>query len=221
MTNEELLTKIEEVKDLPTMTPWAKGFCESISDQIGRGRVLSKKQRATIFRIFVDNNEEAVLRHHSWKSDYNEKWLQPAQILANYYSKQGAGYYGAVCASILNNQVPDRTRFLRMANNKYAKKVLVEAAKTPRFNTDSIVIPNSKFSIRNTSCGMVGADGTTPRYVSVLERQNFVEKGGIIIEIDKYILSAAAGAKRYKILPFGSTKMYWVEERFLKNKKKT
>jgi len=220
VTNEQILTKIVEIKDLPTMTDWARGFCESIDTQIGRGRVLSEKQKAAIFRIFAENNEEAVLKHISWESDYDEKWKEQAQILANYYSKQGAGYYGAVCASILSNQVPDRTRFLRMVNNKYAKKVLVEATKTPRFNTDSVVIPNSKFSIRSGGRGMMDS-GTSRIYVTILERQNFVEKGGIIIEIDKYILSAAAGAKRYKILPFGSTKMYWVEERFLKNKKKT
>ena len=57
-------------------------------------------------------------------------------------------------------------------------------------------------------------------YVSGNEKRNFRVRGGIIIDVDDKIHSAAKGAKRYLVLPFGSAETYWVEERFLKKKPK-
>ena len=57
-------------------------------------------------------------------------------------------------------------------------------------------------------------------HVSGNEKRNFKARGGIIIDVDDKIHSAAKGAKRYLVLPFGSTETYWVEERFLKKKAK-
>jgi hypothetical protein len=57
-------------------------------------------------------------------------------------------------------------------------------------------------------------------YVSAEERNNFRQRGGVIIGIDDKIVSAAKGSKRYIVLPFGSIKTYYVEERFLKIKPK-
>ena len=52
------------------------------------------------------------------------------------------------------------------------------------------------------------------------EKRNFKARGGVIIGIDDKIVSAAKGSKRYIVLPFGSMKTYFVEERYLKIKPK-
>ncbi len=57
-------------------------------------------------------------------------------------------------------------------------------------------------------------------FVSGEVKSNFKARGGIIITTDDKIHSAAKGAKRYLVLPFGSAETYWVEERFLKKKSK-
>jgi hypothetical protein len=51
-------------------------------------------------------------------------------------------------------------------------------------------------------------------------RESFKRRGGIILGVDNKIKSAARGAKRYLVLPFGSAETYWCEERYLKIKPK-
>ena len=65
---------------------------------------------------------------------------------------------------------------------------------------------------------MASRDGKS--WVTSEEKTNFKSRGGIIIGIDDKIVSAAKGAKRYLVLPFGSVETYWVEERYLKKKPK-
>jgi hypothetical protein len=50
---------------------------------------------------------------------------------------------------------------------------------------------------------------------------NFKKRGAFVIGIMPEILSAAKGAKRYKLLPIGETTPIIVEERFLKAGKKS
>ena len=101
-----------------------------------------------------------------------------------------------------------------MRNNKYAKKVLAELERKPRFGPDDHIIPNSKFltGYSFNSSMMQPANGET--FVQVEEKYNFKQRGGVIIGMDDKIVSAAKGSKRYIVLPFGSIKTYFVEERF-------
>ena len=106
-----------------------------------------------------------------------------------------------------------------MINNKYAKKVVIELDRTPRFTIEDQIIPNSKFAVGygHNSCMMETGEA---KLASMKEQQGFLKRGGIIIEVGNTIKSAAKGSKRYKVLPFGSVKTYWCEERFLKKKPK-
>ena len=145
---------------------------------------------------------------------------QEANQLATYYKHQAGGYFGDLVKIILADEVPARGKYLKMRNNKFAKKVLAEIQRKPRFSTDDHIIPNSKFidgySWQNAM--MASRDGTS--WVTSEEKTNFKSRGGIIIGIDDKICSAAKGAKRYLVLPFGSAETYWVEERYLKKKPK-
>ena len=46
-----------------------------------------------------------------------------------------------------------------------------------------------------------------------------MSRGAFIIESTELIVSAAAGAKTYKILPIGATMPFIVEERYIKIKR--
>jgi hypothetical protein len=143
-----------------------------------------------------------------------------AKQIATYYKSQAAGYYGDLVKVILADEVPPRGKYLKMRNNKYAKKVLAEIERKPRFSTEDHIIPNSKFQDGYSFNAAMMSCRNNTGHVSGNEKRNFKARGGIIIDVDDKIHSAAKGAKRYLVLPFGSAETYWVEERFLKKKAK-
>ena len=220
LTDQQIFDRLGAIKGLPTCSQWAEGFADSIRDQIKRGRTLSERQKATCHKILKENSKEAQAQLANWASEYKMHHKQEANQLATYYKHQSGGYFGDLVKTILADEVPARGKYLKMRNNKFAKKVLAEIQRKPRFSTDDHIIPNSKFidgySWQNAM--MASRDGTS--WVTSQEKTNFKSRGGIIIGIDDKIVSAAKGAKRYLVLPFGSVETYWVEERYLKKKPK-
>ena len=220
LTNQQIFDRLGAIKGLPTCSQWAEGFAESIRDQISKGRTLSRAQRAACRKILKENSKEAQAQLANWASEYKMHHKREANQLAIYYKHQSGGYFGDLVKTILADEVPVRRKYLKMRNNKFAKKVLAEIERKPRFSTDDHIIPNSKFmdgySWQNAM--MASRDGKS--WVTSEEKINFKSRGGIIIDVDDKICSAAKGAKRYLVLPFGSAETYWVEERFLKKKPK-
>ena len=217
LTDKQIYDRLGKIKGLPTCSQWAEGFAESIRQQMDKGRTLSDRQKVVCLKILKENNKEAQKSLANWESEYNMHHKKKANQLALYYKSQTPSYYGDVVKDILEGKVPIRGKYLKMRNNKYAKKVLAELERAPRFGSDDHIIPNSKFlngySFNHSM--MMARDG---RYVAPDERTNFKKRGGIVLGVDDKILSAAKGSKRYLVLPFGSANTYWVEERFLKLK---
>lgn len=218
-TDKQLCDRLAKIGDLPTCTNWSRGFADSIREQIKKGYTLSDKQRATCFKILQENSPQEIEKAERWAEDYNTIHKSQAFIVATYYRQQTAGYYGDVAISILAGRVPLRHKFLKMMNNKYAKKVLAELERKPRFTIDDHIIPNSKFLTGYSFSGamMSTSSGQLADYTS---RTQFDIRGGIILGYDNKIHSAAKGSKRVHVLPFGSTKTYYCEERYLKLKPK-
>ena len=220
LTDQQIFDRLGAIKGLPTCTQWADGFADSIRDQIKRGRTLSDRQKATCHKILKENSKEANRELANWESEYKMHHKKKAKQIATYYSAQSGGYFRDLVKTILADEVPPRGKYLKMRNNKYAKKVLAEIERKPRFSTEDHIEPNSKFqtgySFKHPM--MSGRNGDS--YVTGDEKSNFKARGGIIIDVDDKIHSAAKGAKRYLVLPFGSANTYWVEERFLKKKAK-
>ena len=219
LTDQQIFDRLGAIKGLPTCTQWADGFADSIRDQIKRGRTLSERQKATCRKILKENSKEANQELANWETEYNTHHKKKAKQIATYYSVQSGGYFRGLVRIILADEVPPRGKYLKMRNNKYAKKVLAEIEREPRFSTEDHIIPNSKF-MNGHSFNHAMMSGRNGSYVSVDEKANFKSRGGIIIDVDEKIFSAAKGAKRYLVLPFGSAETYWVEERFLKKKAK-
>jgi hypothetical protein len=220
LTDQQIFDRLGAIKGLPTCSQWAEGFADSIREQIGKGWTLTPAQKKACNKIFKDNSEEAQAQLANWESEYEKHHKQEAIKLATYYKHQSGGYFGDLVMVILADKVPNRRGYLKMRNNKYAKKVLVEIERKPRFSTDDHIIPNSKFQdgYSFSASMMMTRDGRS--WVTSEEKANFKNRGGIIIGIDDKICSAAKGAKRYLVLPFGSIETYWVEERYLKKKPK-
>ncbi len=211
-----LETKIAETLTRSVCGGWDRGFLESIIDQIAKGRSLSVKQKQTLGKVLARNDQEAQVAHDSWESDYLDTYQQDAMVLAFYHSRQP--YYRAMASDILRGQIPQRYKFLKMYNNKYSKKVLSAHQADPKFHTSQHVRPRStmslykdvEMSIENASYEL--RSGAVSR---------FKKHGGFVLEVCPEVYSHAKGAKRYKILPIGATIPLIIEERHLKQSRKS
>ena len=125
-------------------------------------------------------------------------------MLAHYYRR--SGYYVQLCDDILDGKVPRQSSYLKMSHNKYAKKILAEMERKPRFEMDEAVVPK-----KNADIGGMLANHQTYRL--------FWGRGGVIVGFDSLIFSSAK--ERSVMLCFLSVRhKLTVEERHLKRKPK-
>lgn len=206
---ENLENKITDALSRPVCTGWDRGFLESIYEQISKGRALSPAQTQTLGKVIARNTAEDQKSHEKWAEDYAIGFKSQALILANYHVLQP--YYKAMAKDILSGEVPQRMSFMRMYNNKYSKKVLVEQAKAPKYVKGAHVVPRKNFNAFKNVEAIVT---TWTVQNAVIDR--FKKSGGFILSIETDIRSSARGAKRYKILAIGATSPIIVEERFIK-----
>ena len=202
--------EIEITLRRPVCTGWDRGFLESILGQIERGRTLSEKQMETVLKVIDRNGETAQAIHDEWEQVYDDEHKEDGLILATYY--QNTGYFSELTRDILAGRTPDMRAYVKMSGNKYAQKVLEEARTTPRFTNGTYLLHRATFDTYKHA--KFDGDMTWAQQNKIVT--SFTEKGGFVVGVEKYIYSAAKGAKRYKILPIGETITFTVEERFLK-----
>ena len=203
---EKIIARLERIQT-KNITDWEKGFMESLLQQVNKGYKLSQKQLEILSKTENKHSDEAVAKRNAWHSQWDDKKREIAVICAHYY--QNAGYYTGLAKDILNNEkfIPTEKQFKSMCQNKYAQKVIDATFEKPKYEVGSMV------SIRKTC----GADAYTSRY----PLRQMIETPVIIVGVgDKPVLSASKGAKVYQILPIGSAKAYYIEERHLKRFKK-
>ena len=193
---------------------WDRGFLESILEQLEKGRDLSIKQKQILGKVLARNTVEDQHKHENWESVYENSYKDAANCLARYHINQP--YYREMARDIIAGRTPERSRFLRMHDNKYSKRVLREFERAPRYEIGTYLVPRASFSTYK-SVEFVG-DLVWAHQNSIL--QNFKKRGAFVIAVMDDIRSAAKGAKRYKLLPIGETMPIIVEERYLKLGKK-
>lgn len=210
--------EIQAIKDslsLSVCNGWDRGFLESILEQIQKNRKLSEKQLKTLWKVLERNSPEAQKEHEMWAETYFAEHQSEARVLAKYYKT--TGYFKSMTSIIMAGGVPERKSFLKMKGNKYATKVLSTHHSEPKYNTGDYVFPRASFTHSRAlfdETARRGSWGIIDKAVG-----NFKDRGAIIIAVDDLIVSAANGAKTYKILPIGATIPFIVEERFIKIKR--
>ena len=190
---EALVSDIEDVMARVEPESWSADFMASIRDQtknVGTG--LSPRQQELFDKIKAENTPEMVDRRGRWAQEYRTHHLEAATVLANYYLQ--TGYWTHMANSIIDddNYVPPMDKFQKMSQNKFAAKVLDAWHADPKYPVGTSVI------------GRGGANA-----VSLI-------RGGMVLSTTEPIVSAAAGCKRYKVLPYDSTVPVMVEERDVK-----
>ena len=216
MTPEEIKTALTAAKKSPVATEWVKGFSTSIIEQLNKGRKLSEKQMFHVNKIIAENTGEALAEAERWESTYREKYETDAKYLCSYYA--GTSYFRGVVQAVTQGTVPPRRAFLKMYGNKYAKKILAERDKQPRFDSRTHVVGNSKF--RSDKFVWDSFSSQTDWRNRQEATSLFQKHGGFIVGVEKHVVSAAKGNKIYKILPVAGKMIVAVEERFLKKAKR-
>jgi hypothetical protein len=202
--------QIEKALSRSVCGGWDRSFLESILEQLSKGRDLSLKQKQTLGKVLARNSEEAEALHAGWAFTYEQQYQADAIILAKYHTRQP--YYRPMAQDILAGRVPPRTKFLKMYDNKYSKKILSQYKQAPIYDKGDYLKPRTSFDSYKHAEFETDLLWANQNKTIV----NFKRRGGFVIEVCKEIYSAAKGAKRYKLLPIGETMPIIVEERFLK-----
>lgn len=136
----------------------------------------------------------------------SEEYTTKLDIVCGYYSRTG-GYYRKLINQHRDGEMLTKMQYEKIVDNKYARKVITAIEADPKFIKGSLV------DFRASHEETYNADGT--RIV-----RKSAPLGLLILANDAPIVSACIGAKRYKVVPIGHNEPFYVEERWLKKRKK-
>jgi len=157
-----------------------------------------------IDNILERNDDGAVSQWISFLE--TDEYKENMQTACDYYEVQG-GYFRATRQKYAKSGIVSSYEYDRLTKNKYASKVIAAKNAEPTFGVGSLVDFRSKHE------ETVNSDGTGRCYKRSIN-------GVLILSNTETIVSACVGAKRYKAVCVGDTKTFYVEERYLKKKKK-
>jgi len=200
---QEILSRIQATRVRGILSDWEKDFLDSIIEQIEKKGRLSPKQVQVFERVEKSTSPEAQAKAANWRDSFDEEKSKKTKAAASYYANGGV-YYRNLCERILSEPdfVPSEKQYRKMVENKYMAKVFAAMTNVPMYPVGSVV------QLRATC---------TDYYV----RQALAnEKPAVVISTDEPVISAAKGAKRYKLLPIGSASIVVAEERWIKKAKK-
>jgi len=199
---QESLARLNAVCERTEEKSWDRGFINSLQSQVMTGRELSARQLEILGQIEERNNDAAIRERATWGSMYDEIGARGASrrdcamIAAHYY--QQAGYFQALVTNILTDPsfVPSQREYNKITGNKYAQKVISASLDAPKYAAGSLVM-------------MRPAAPTVARRAAA-------NRPCVVITTTEPIVSAAKGAKMYKVLPMGAVETMLVEERHIK-----
>ena len=189
---DAIVADIEDVMSRVEPDGWAADFLASIRDQTKRvGARLSPRQQEIFDKIKAENTLECVSRRGRWAQEYRTEHAETAAVLANYYLH--SGYWLDLARNIIeqDDYVPPMDKFEKMRGNKFAAKVLDAWKADPKYPVGTSVIGRARIGL-------------------------LLNKGGMVLSTTEPIVNAAAGCKRYKVLPYNSPEPIIVEERDVK-----
>ena len=195
-SREGIVERVNVMLEKQELTTDTYDFLESIIEYYNKYKGLTPKQFEVLVEIEESLTPNGLANIKAWKDSYDENKFQTAVICAHYYFPN-TKYFADVSKKILkdNSYILSEKTYKSMCENKYTKKVLRETYAEPKYPI-----------------------GTLVRF-----RKAYGESVSICTVIDtntSYVTSAAKGAKKYLVLPFGYSKPVEVEERHIKKYRK-
>ena len=174
----------------------SRNFVSSLSDFYNKNGGLSERQLSSFEKIESRFSPQEKVALANWTKTYQDDHLEDAKIIARYYMT--TTYYREVAEKIIkfDNYIPNRAHFLKMLNNKYARKALELHHAPPRFAEQQMVQVRSNYRSE-----------VAIQYPQARNRLCFVISNSVPIK------NAVVGGKRYVVLPIGHDRVIEVEER--------
>ncbi len=169
---------------------WAFRFVTSIIEQVQRGGTLSERQQYHLDKIQADYTD-------NWDQEYRTTYREGALVLAGFYRRGNLPYWKDMVASILDNEsyVPRKTSFMKLWNNRYAKRVIEQSSVEPSFAVrDGVQLRKNQT--------------TRTKYWKYIGKKAFILS-------DEGIIEAVKGGRGYTVLFAGDPRPIVIEERYL------
>lgn len=205
-----LIGEIAEALNRTVCQGWDRTFLESMHAQLLRLSPPTPRQQEVLHRVLDRCSTVQEERHAEWALVYETKHKEEALVLAHYHVKKS--YFHEIAKTIIEGEVPQRRKFMRMLNNKYSQKVWSIYNTPPRLAVGTHVKARASFNRYSHVESVVKMDYERERAAVI----RFEKYGAFIVGTERYVHSAARGAKRYRLLPPGTSIVFITEERFLK-----
>ena len=198
--------RIENLLKSDKLSGWEQGFCESIHNQLNRGRKLSSKQINLIHKI-EGNVAKLVVGYEQWVKQWDDEKRKVWNIALDYYQRERIYFQAEVYKRKDNPEyIPPQRTFKKITENKYAQKIINELTKKPAFDPGSMVAIRSGCDARDL--GLLHSQMKELKSVPLF----------VMAALDS-VGAAAKGSREYTILPAGWTKTIKVQERYIKKAK--
>lgn len=184
------------------LSPRARQFVLSLRSWRHANRVLTENQIRALNHIEKSYLNPERGPRGAWQQQWDARKKEIATICAKYYA-ENPPYFNDLSHRILNEEffVPTEIEFNKLTKNKYAKKVLSEHYSEPLHAETAMV------------CLRVPA-------IKRLDMPELRDTPLMILRTNAGpIIRAAAGSKRYLVLPITSDAPFLVEERDIKKYK--
>ena len=207
------IKRIENLVNSNKLTNWEQGFCESIHDQLKRGRKLSAKQVNLIHKI-EGSVAKLVVGYDQWAKQWDDEKRRLWNIAMDYYEKN-APYWNTEVSKRREARreereyIPPQRTFKKVVENKYVQKIINELEKQPAFEPGSMVA--FRANVRPGDISNIRLLHSEFRELRLMPL--------FVMSVLDSVGSSAKGAREYTILPAGWTKTLKVQERHIKKAK--
>ena len=169
-------------------------------------------------------SDEFLEEVRTYEANYAEQHLERFRLACNYYRTQG--YYSNIIGNVpeafiqgtSDDYRPPYADYLRMTDNKYFPKIWAAYADEPKFPAGSMV------QVRSTSAlpqrNPLSTNNPRVAWGSGWGFRKLAGVHALVLDTNPFKpVSAARGAKPYKVLVVGHPEPMYIEERFLKRAK--
>jgi hypothetical protein len=191
--------RIEKLLENKDLNDSSRSFAKSLLESTKKWGRLSHKQWSAFERMEARFDPKVIAERQGWTDAWNEEKAKNLQRAAKYYL-MNPPYFGEVAAKIIEDEtyIPSEKLYRKMVENKYTQKVLATYASEPAYDAGSLVKVRS-----SQNCPHHRLKGSI----------------ALVVSNEGDISSAAKGGRPYTILPFGASKTFRIEERWLKKHK--
>ena len=169
-------------------------------------------------------SDEFLEEVRKYEAVYTEQHLERFRLACNYYRTQG--YYSNIIGNVpeafiqgtSDDYRPPYSDYLRMTNNKYFPKIWAAYADEPKFPAGSMVQVRAASALPQRN--PISTNNITAAWGKGWGFRKLAGMHALVLDTSPFKpVSAAKGAKPYKVLVVGHPEPIYIEERFLKRAK--